>query len=687
MTTVGYLTIGTRVQWDGELWTVSEISGGTVRLEGRTSPRLLAVTALVAAADFRIIGAEAEPREATGPALFGLPPAQVAVIRDRERHLREMLTGFRSGTAALPEPDEPRPQYAPSVPLLTRYEAKANEMGISVTQVRRLATAYGESGVAALIDGRKHMKTLPLGRVDPRWIDAALKYLSAAENASQPPKRVAIDAINRVVTAEHGDDVSLPGRTTAYQVLGTLTKGKQAFAGTSAKGKRNVASRPPTPYGRLDAARVGEYIVLDSTPLDVYAMDAVTLKWVPLELTLAVDWHTRSIVGLRLSPMSSNAVDAAMVIYEALCPNSTSHTSSGLLPYAGVPETIVVPTHSMVEGLPGGSVETIIIDHGKMYMSEHVRAACARLQISVQPAQVRKPTDKGPLERLFGYIRTELLATLKGYKGPDVFSRGLNPEGEAFYFIHELEAMLRDWAVHRYHVREHPALRDQNIPKLTMSPDERWQRNITQTGGALRVPARPDLVYDFLPVAWRTIQHYGVEVNLVYDGEGLEGFREMKSPYVEHRGKWPIRYDPGDARRVFFQRPDDLSWHSLEWIYASDFNIPFSFDALRFARELAAQEGRGGDDRTALIDLLSRWDAGIVEGRRERRVALRLAERIHHEIRDTPDTASVQDLGEANAIEVMAGTRLLASDDDTDDELDDAGSNEFYYDDVFEVGQ
>ena len=685
MTTVGYLTVGTRVQWDGELWTVTEMSGGTVRLEGRTAPRLLAVNALVASADFRMIGADWEPQEATGPALFGIPPAQLTVLRERERHIREMLTGFRSGTAALPEPDEPRPQYAPDVPLLGRYEAKANEMGLSVTQIRRLATAYSECGVAALIDGRKHTKTLPLGRVDPRWIAAALEYLSTTAEASQPPKRVAIDAINRAVEGQFGDAIALPSQPTAYRVLKALGKGRQSFAGSSAKGKRNVASRPLTPYGRLTATRVGEYIVLDSTPLDVYAMDAVTLKWVPLELTLAVDWHTRSIVGLRLSPMSSNAVDAAMVIYEALCPNSTSHTSSGILPYAGVPDAIVVPTHSLVEGLPGGSVETIIIDHGKMYMAEHVRAACARLQVSVQPAQVRKPTDKGPLERLFGYIRTELLSPLKGYKGPDVFSRGASPEGEAFYFIHELEAMIRDWAVHRYHVREHPALRDQNIPKLTMSPDEMWQRSITQTGGALRVPARPDLVYDFLPVAWRTIQHYGVEVNLVYDGEGLEGFRDMKSPYVEQHGKWPIRYDPGDARRVFFQRPDDLSWHSLEWIYASDFNIPFSFDALRFARDLAAQDGRGGDDRAALIDLLARWDAGIVEGRRERRVALRMAERIHHLIRENDDgTVPAEVDVDALPRDVESTSGWVASDDDTGEELD---QSDLYYDDVFEVGQ
>ncbi len=38
----------------------------------------------------------------------------------------------------------------------------------------------------------------------------------------------------------------------------------------------------------------------------------------------------------------------------------------------------------------------------------------------------------------------------------------------------------------------------------------------------LRVPADPDAVFDFLDTGWRTIQHYGVEVNgLRYNGPVL----------------------------------------------------------------------------------------------------------------------------------------------------------------------
>jgi integrase len=51
---------------------------------------------------------------------------------------------------------------------------------------------------------------------------------------------------------------------------------------------------------------------------------------------------------------------------------------------------------------------------------------------------------QGPIERFFRTLRQGLLEALPGYKGPDVYSRGLDPEGEAFLFIDELDAIIRE---------------------------------------------------------------------------------------------------------------------------------------------------------------------------------------------------------------------------------------------------
>ena len=93
------------------------------------------------------------------------------------------------------------------------------------------------------------------------------------------------------------------------------------------------------------------------------------------------------------------------VLYETLLPGTTRSTGGGLLPYAGVPETVVVeaepPPGQSGEsaaltgaGLPGVATETIVVDHGKIYLSEHLLSVCQRLGISVQLARPLTPTDK-----------------------------------------------------------------------------------------------------------------------------------------------------------------------------------------------------------------------------------------------------------------------------------------------------
>ena len=93
---------------------------------------------------------------------------------------------------------------------------------------------------------------------------------------------------------------------------------------------------------------------------------------------------------------------------------------------------------------------------------------------------------------------------------------------------------------------------------LQLSPLEMFAHGAARAG-FLQVPARADLVFDFLKVEWRTIQHYGVEIGgLRYDGPALNGHRNQTSPYGgKHAGRWPLRVDPGDVSRVWFQDPDD----------------------------------------------------------------------------------------------------------------------------------
>ena len=133
-------------------------------------------------------------------------------------------------------------------------------------------------------------------------------------------------------------------------------------------------------------------------------------------------------------------------------------------------------------------------------------------------------------------------------------------EDAAFLFIHELEDIIREWIALVYHRSRQDGLAVPEWPHLKLSPNEMYETGVARAG-LLRIPATPELAYEFLEVHPRTIQHYGVEVGgLRYDGPALDPYRNADSPLGgQYAGKWPIRVNPDDVRYVYFQDPADGS--------------------------------------------------------------------------------------------------------------------------------
>ncbi|MCX4674145.1 hypothetical protein OG413_02235 [Streptomyces sp. NBC_01433] len=77
-------------------------------------------------------------------------------------------------------------------------------------------------------------------------------------------------------------------------------------------------------------------------------------------------------------------------MYETVRPREARPGSGEPLPYAGMPSTVVVDAEKLVDRdgqplLPTVATETIIFDHGKVYLSNHIKSVCAKLRISLQP--------------------------------------------------------------------------------------------------------------------------------------------------------------------------------------------------------------------------------------------------------------------------------------------------------------
>jgi transposase InsO family protein len=569
--------------------------------------------------------------ETAGTVLGRLTAEERTRLAERAAHIEEVLTGYRSGSPALAAPGEPHPEYDPALPYTARYAAKAAELGVGRRTLERWVSEYRHRGQAGLA-GAEIQGAGPFGRADPRWVEMALAVMEGFKNKSTPTKLIVADETAARLEAQYGaGTVRLPSRTSAHRYLDELDRRLPTFTG-SAKGHREAADRPKGTYGRLRPVRPGEYLLLDTTRSDVFALDPRTLRWVQVEIIVAMDWYTRCITGLRLTPYSTKAADVSGVLYRTFRPRpaDVNWPSHAVWPEHGLPRKVLIDKDAWTQepGAAGPALvpETIVIDHGKVYVSAHVTSVCRRMGISIQPARLRTGRDKGPIERFFRTLREELLEALPGYKGPDVYSRGLYPEGDAFLFLDELEAIIAEWIAVVYHHRPHRQLVDPRLPGFRMSPAMMFEHGV-ERAGYVEVPRDPYLGFEFLSVKHVPIHHYGVELNgCRYNGDGLDGLRETMSPYLgAAKGRWPVHFDPDDITRVYFRRPEERTWHALDWEHRPMLNTPFSLEALEFARRTAAAKYTYPDDRLALRDLLGRWNMGLDMDRTERRMALRLA--------------------------------------------------------------
>lgn len=703
--------VGTRFLYDGELVELVEIRPGTAGNDvvlrcpaDKQRVWHVALRELLTSHRSCVIPDRAgpgsdDPEDPATVVLAGMTDTERERVAERAAHIREVLTGYRSGSQELAQAGEPRTQFDPELPLTSRYQAKAAELDVSLRTIKQWVSDFRRQGEAGLARSNTSRKK-PLGKVDDRWVEIALEVLVEHTDQSRPSRTMVIDRTNARVVARFGPEVvQQPSRATAFRVLEELERRHPTFR-LSTKRNRDIADRPSAAYGKLRPTRPGEYLLMDTTRLDVFALDPVTLRWVQAELTVAMDWYDRCITGLRLTPVSTKSVDAAAVLLQTYRPPpaGSDWPAHAVWPEHGVPRSVLLDRDAIdgpITGASGPAIvpETIVIDHGKIYVSDHLTSVCQRLGISIQPARLRTGRDKGPVERFFRTVREDLLQALPGYKGPDVHSRGLDPESEAFFYLDELEAILREWVAVVYHHRPHDGLVDPHLPALRMSPATMFEHGMARAG-YIEAPRDPDLAYEFLQTEWRTIQHYGVEYDgRRYNGPALDPYRNLTSPYTgKARGRWPIQVDPDDATRVYFRDPNTRQWHTLRWEHASSLQMPLSEDALAFARKLAAASYTYPDDKIAVADLLERWNAGLGTTRAERRMALRqsrersaLIEQGESAGTTVTQLPSVAQALAATDDETAAAAAEPVADEGDDDEADREDLDDFYADALEDV--
>ena len=154
--------------------------------------------------------------------------------------------------------------------------------------------------------------------------------------------------------------------------------------------------------------------------------------------------------------------------------------------------------------------DQVVIDHGRVFVSETFMRACERLGISIQPARKGTPTDKGVVEATFDAIKTLFAQHVAGFKGANPTMRGRGVAAE--WTIGELQDLLDEWLIVGWQHRPHDALRDPHAPRRD-AVAERALRRAGRRGGYLPVTLTGSDYLELLPVKWRAINDYGIRID------------------------------------------------------------------------------------------------------------------------------------------------------------------------------
>jgi transposase InsO family protein len=381
--------------------------------------------------------------------------------------------------------------------------------------------------------------------------------------------------------------------------------------------RRQTANRPEGVFTVSYAMRPGEQVQIDSTPIDVLVLLDTGVP-ARADLTIAVDVATRTICAAVLRPVGTKAVDAALLLARMLVPEPMRPGWAAALGMAAsrLPHARLVGIDARMELAAARPVivpDTIVIDGGKVFISEVFTRACERLGVSIQRGRPRTPTDKAIVEATFSSINSLFCQHVASYTGSNPTLRGTDATGA--WTLPELQDLFDEWLLAGWQPRPHDALRDPLLPRRVLSPNEMYAA-LVAAAGYLPLALSGEDYLELLPVAWRQINAYGIRIDhRTYDCAQLGPWRLQHSGVAAKRGLWEVHYDPYDLSHVFVRTPG--GWVTVPWTHLPMVSAPFAEFTWRHARRLAAEKGLDDTSETELArvldDLLTRAQAGPVD--------------------------------------------------------------------------
>ncbi|MFJ9127836.1 Mu transposase C-terminal domain-containing protein [Streptomyces sp. NPDC102340] len=610
----GSVAVGGVVRWRGDTYLVAALQGSSAHLlsqhaDGEDAVVLL--DALYSSPGFRMLDSRPRPpgtqdapepphphppdeviRPGLGCAVLldGLP----APLRKEAEFWLDHVLEVHTGLPGFAEPGtRPRPCYDPELTTLReRYATKAAELTaahhpVSAATVERKRLAWQRQGVWGLVDQRSLRGRTPYGRVDEQVVQLLLKIERRSRKQSIGTRSRLYEWLQRACRRKFKKkaDEFIPSRATFYRLLDRLGI---ARGNETTRSRNDDANRPDPPYTLAMATAPGEQVQIDTTALDLKALDE-TGRIVSLELTAAIDVVSRSILAAVVRPKSSGvksgsspsrrggqatkAVDALLLLAEMCTPQplrphwSPRAAANGSdLPYAEL-----VEADERMKGAAARPVivpDMIVMDNGKVFAGNAFMDACAQLRITVRPACYNSPTHKAIIERTFGSVKSLFSQYLPGYMGKSLAHKGKHVRRERLWRVDQVNDFLQQWLVLGWQMRPHDELRSPFAPSMPpRTPNQMFAAHVASNGYApVRLSSEDRL--RLLPTAWLRVTDQGIRFNnRTYDGRALNGFRGERSGWWGKGQRWPVRFHPHQPEKVWLQTTVAGGWKEAEFVF------------------------------------------------------------------------------------------------------------------------
>ncbi|WNO76937.1 hypothetical protein [Streptomyces sp. AM8-1-1] len=651
------LALGDTVRYRGEPWVVIAFCGPQVYLErpgqAAADPLVIVQRALTAAPDFAVVSRPAQRTVVPMRVgeLQGLPRALRKEAKRWERHVKDVLHEQAPWIAA---DTSPEPAFDPALRTLKqRCRAKADQLTalghtVSAATVERKCAAWRTGGLMGLVDKRSLRGESLTGRVDAKVVDLVWEVLDDEREAGRSPGTLSrlIDDVKRLVSARYAKSGKVPkelrcSQATWYRLLaglGITAENAHAVAAARSAGSAHTASwytgRPATL-----ARWPGELVQIDTTGLDVLAMGDDG-RVISVELTIAIDVATRSIIGALVVPKrhrrgdgtgrwiagrATRSFDTVQVLGQALAPLPArpGWGPATLMEGSALPYEELLAADERFAGSAARPVikpHTVVIDHGSPYISEDFTRACLSLGIRVRKARLRTAIDKAIVERAMRAIKFGFSQYLASYTHHRLDLRGKQVRKQLVWTIAQLQDLFEQWVVLHWQQTPHGGLRSPFHPGVKVSPNAMYAALVAMRGYR-RISLTESETRKLLPACYVRVTRKGFQLNnrtYNLDRGGLDAFRGS-SGIAWLEGRWEVHCSPNNPEYawLFDRRADERGenpWVEVPFIHRRLLHDRWTEEAWEEAVRIHQAQGGSTRDEVAITRVLAELQRTMAAG-------------------------------------------------------------------------